>query len=114
MKLLFIYNADSGLINTMMDIGHKVISPDTYQCNLCDLTFGIVGENKKWKQFREESSAEMIFLHKDEFEQQYNQKFDYPIVIQEDQELKIVISQTDLVNVSTLDQLIKTVKDITE
>ena len=32
--LLFVYNADSGLFNTMADIGHKLLSPETYaQCH---------------------------------------------------------------------------------
>lgn len=114
MNLIFVYNADAGFINTLIDIGHKALSPDTYQCNLCGLTFGVVGEHRQWKQFREESRVEMKFLHRDEFEQEYNQKFDYPIVLQEDQELKIVISQADLENIATLDQLIETVKNITD
>ncbi len=27
--LLFVYNADSGLFNTLGDIGHKLFSPNT-------------------------------------------------------------------------------------
>ncbi len=76
MKLIFVYNADSGLINTLIDIGHKALSPQTYQCNLCGLTFGLVSEHKQWKQFREESSKEMEFLHRDEFEQKYARKLE--------------------------------------
>ena len=37
-KLIFIYNADSGLFNTVTDIAHKIFSPETYSCNLCALT----------------------------------------------------------------------------
>ena len=109
MKLIFIYNADSGLMNTLMDIGHKAISPQTYQCNLCDLTFGLFSENKKWKKFREESNTEMEFLHRDEFEQKYAQKFEYPIILKEDKEsknLSIMISQAELNQIQTLDELI--------
>ncbi|MDJ0633097.1 MAG: GTPase [Xenococcaceae cyanobacterium MO_188.B29] len=109
MKLIFIYNADSGLMNTLMDIGHKAISPQTYQCNLCDLTFGLFSENKKWKKFREESNIEMEFLHRDEFEQKYAQKFEYPVILKEDKELNnlsIMISQAELNQIQTLDELI--------
>ena len=117
MKLIFVYNADSGLMNTLIDIGHKAISPTTYQCRLCDLTFGLVGEHKQWKKFREESNTEMEFLHRDEFEQQYAQKFeregcrgsvgisnhavDYPVILLEDNELTVMISQTELNEIST-------------
>ena len=65
MKLIFVYNADSGLMNTLMDIGHKAISPQTYECSLCGLTFGVLKEHKQWKQFRSESSIDMKFLHRD-------------------------------------------------
>lgn len=106
MKLIFVYNADSGLVNTLMDIGHKVISPQTYQCNLCALTFGLVSEHKKWKQFREESATEMEFLHRDEFEQKYQQKFDYPLVLKQNGDLQIVISQAELNQIKTLDELV--------
>lgn len=110
MKLIFVYNADSGLVNTLMDIGHKVISPQTYKCNLCDLTFGVFFEHKQWKEFRESSNTKMEFLHKDEFEQKHAQKFEYPVVLQEDNDLSVAISQTELNQIETLDDLISQVK----
>lgn len=113
MKLIFVYNADSGLINTLLDIGHKVISPETYECNLCALTYGVVSENKKWKQFREKSNIEMEFLHRDEFEQKYRQKFDYPVILKEDEELSVLISRTELNEIETLDELISRVDRLT-
>ena len=66
MKLIFVYNANSGLLNTLRDIGHKTISPQTYQCNLCDLTHGLLKERKQWREFKETATVEMEFLHKDE------------------------------------------------
>ena len=35
MKLIFVYNADSGPISGLFDIGHKIISPGSYSCGLC-------------------------------------------------------------------------------
>ena len=110
MKLIFVYNADSGLMNTLLDIGHKALSPQTYQCNLCGLTFGLIGEHQQWKKFREESDIEMEFLHRDEFEQKYAQKFEYPVILKEDKNLSVVISQTELNEIQTLDELIERVK----
>ena len=81
MKIVFVYNANSGLMNTVLDIGHKIISPDTYECNLCAITYGVLTENKEWKAFRESSKDELEFLHKDEFEEKYQQVRDYPIVL---------------------------------
>ena len=112
MKLVFVYNADSGLINTLIDIGHKAISPQTYECNLCDLTFGLFKEHKKWKQFREESNTEMEFLHRDEFEQKYARKFEYPVILKEDNDLSVMISQAELNEIKTLDELISKVEGL--
>ncbi|HJO95443.1 MAG TPA: hypothetical protein QF753_18745 [Victivallales bacterium] len=83
MKITFIYNAKSGKINTFMDIGHKILNPDTYSCNLCSLTYGVFTEKEEWKKYRENSSFELIFFHKDEFEKKYkgNEKFTYPIIL---------------------------------
>ena len=110
MKLVFVYNADSGFINTLIDIGHKAISPQTYECNLCGLTFGLVGEHKQWKKFREESNTEMEFLHRDEFEQKYARKFQYPVILKEDKDLSVMISQAELNQIKTLDELISQVE----
>jgi hypothetical protein len=66
--LLFVYNADSGLFNTLTDIAHKVFSPETYQCNLCAITYGNFGIRSEWKQFLEELDLPLEFLHRDEFE----------------------------------------------
>ena len=109
-KLIFVYNADSGLMNTLMDIGHKAISPQTYECNLCGLTFGLLSEHKQWKQFRSASNTEMEFLHRDEFEQKYNRQFEYPVILKDDSSLSVAISHTELNQINTLDELIERVK----
>ncbi len=110
MKLVFVYNADSGFINTLIDIGHKAISPQTYECNLCGLTFGLIGEHKQWKKFREESNTEMEFLHRDEFEPKYARKFEYPVILKENNDLSVMISQAELNEIQTLDELISQVE----
>lgn len=81
MKIIFVYNADSGFMNSVLDIGHKVLSPNTYKCNLCSLTFDVLKENKEWRKFRESSVSSLEFLHKNEFEKKYGEKREYPIVL---------------------------------
>tara|TARA_R110002167_G_scaffold36686_10_gene115884 strand:+ start:1145 stop:1531 length:387 start_codon:yes stop_codon:yes gene_type:complete len=84
-SLIFIYNADSGLRNMILDGAHKIFSPETYTCSLCGITYGAFAENKRWKKFREEHKSIMKFLHKDEFNKQYASKFghrfSFPIVL---------------------------------
>ncbi len=41
--LVFVYNADSGLFNTVTGMAHKIFSPGTYECNLCALTYSTFG-----------------------------------------------------------------------
>ena len=31
-KIIFVYNADSGLVNGLIDWAHKIVSPETYSC----------------------------------------------------------------------------------
>lgn len=113
MKIIFLYNAESGFVNTLIDIGHKIISSETYSCNLCKLTFGNFKESSRWKEFRENSRHEMEFLHKDEFEEKYGQKFEYPLVLTETQDtLKEVNSRGTLEGFRDIDELIEAVSKI--
>lgn len=109
MKIVFVYNANSGLMNTVLDIGHKIISPDTYECNLCAITYGVLTENKEWKAFRESSKDELEFLHKDEFEEKYQQVRDYPIVLvsNTNNELSELLDKDELNKMQTAKQLIQ-------
>ena len=70
-SLLFVYNADSGLFNTLTDIAHKVFSPDTYSCNLCMITHDNLSMRSEWKEFIEQLDIELEFLHRDEYLKQY-------------------------------------------
>jgi hypothetical protein len=64
--LVFVYNADSGLFNTLTDIAHKTFAPETYSCNLCALTYGTFGMRQEWKEFLETLDCDMEFLHRNE------------------------------------------------
>lgn len=70
-NLVFVYNADSGLFNTVTDIAHKVFSPETYSCHLCALTYGTFNIRAEWKDFLESLAADFEFLHRDELGERY-------------------------------------------
>lgn len=112
MKLLFIYNANSGRLNTIIDIGHKLLSPSTYQCSLCALTHNAFSENKLWKTFKSESHLEMEFYHKDEFETKFPSiKLAYPTVLkQEENQLSTILNPDVLNEVTSADALIVLLK----
>ena len=118
-EIIFIYNANSGARNAVLDSVHKVFSPKTYDCNLCDITFGVVSENRTWKRFRKESHHNMVFLHKDEFAKIYASKFGYkfqfPIVLIEGENgLEVLISTAELNQLKKPEELIQLVKERTE
>jgi len=69
--LLFVYNADGGLFNTLSDFGHKIFSPHTYECRLCALTYGWFSERKEWRAFVEGLGLPCTFLHRDAFRRRY-------------------------------------------
>jgi hypothetical protein len=66
-ELILVYNADSGVFNLIKDALHKTISPSTYLCNLCSLTFGMIGMKDEWKSFIDKLNIPYTFLHRDEF-----------------------------------------------
>jgi len=115
MKLIFVYNANSGTVNGYKDVLHKILSPNTYECSLCDITFGIFSENKRWKKFRETSNIEMKFLHKDEFLKTYRSKwlpkYDFPVILSEEKEqLEIFMASEEIDGFKKVDVLIEAIQ----
>jgi hypothetical protein len=68
--LLFVYNADSGPVNGLLDLLHKTLSPGTYACSLCALTYG-VGMRPEWKSFIQALPVAARFPHRDEFRAEF-------------------------------------------
>ncbi|MDC8003194.1 GTPase [Aureisphaera galaxeae] len=111
MKLIFVYNADSGFVDKLLDNVHKIVSPSTYDCNLCTITFGKFTEDDLWKSYRQSSDHEMKFLHKDEFLNTYRSKwlpkYDFPVVLSENKELEVFIDATTLNEMNSSEELIE-------
>lgn len=108
MRWIFVYNADSGSLNTVFDIAHKIISPDTYECNLCMLTYGTFSEQKVWKRFRQESIWDFEFLHKDEFEKKYRSHFEYPVIVQQiGDDFEVVLARDEIDVIDEVEDLIE-------
>lgn len=109
MKLLFIYNATSGKLNALFDTGRKLLSPSTYPCSLCTLTYDAFTESSIWKNFRKESHLDMEFYHKDEFEDKFpNVNMIYPAILKlEDQQVTIVLTNEVLNDILDAEELIK-------
>ena len=111
--LLFVYNADSGKLNALLDSAHKIVSPSTYNCQLCQLTYGLVNEKQAWKQFREQLDEEVLFFHRDEFEKHYKQKLQYPFLARvEGQDIELLLSADALSEIEDTQHLIHRVRQV--
>ncbi|WP_135610308.1 hypothetical protein [Methanococcoides sp. AM1] len=97
-SIVFVYNADSGLFNEMKDYVHKMVSPSSYGCNLCAITYGNAGMKSEWRSFVDDLPIPVVFLHKDEFDKEYN----YPgasfpcVYLEKDHRLDLLITPDEI------------------
>lgn len=104
MKLIFVYNANSGLWNGAMDVVHKVMSPSTYKCSLCKITYGPVRAKQSWIDFINDLPITCEFLHKDEFLKEWSTSEDLPAVFLQNEKKRIkLISSSQLKKMSLTD-----------
>jgi len=106
-KLIFVYNADSGVINLVKDFWKKILRPSSYECNLCMQTFGAFSMKKDWKSFIKNLNIDTEFLHRDEFEKKYQIKnAKYPSAyILENKNLTLLITEEEMNSVKSLDEM---------
>lgn len=117
-KLIFVYNADSGgFVTGLKDTLHKTFRKSTYQCNLCQVTFGAFGMKKEWKdfvndldvpvEFKKKDKFQFEFLHKDEFDQKYKLKdAKFPSAyLMGKTGLELFVTQKEMNSVKTIDEL---------
>jgi len=111
-QLVFVYNADSGMFNTLTDIAHKVFSPQTYECNLCAISHSYFTERDEWKNFISNLGAECEFLHRDEFLKKYssNEK-QFPVIFELlDSELHLRLSSEAINACQSMEDLKQAIK----
>jgi hypothetical protein len=65
-RLIFIYNADGGLVQAFLDSVHKTLSPATYPCSLCAITYGSLRMDPKWRKWLKALPIPVVFYHKDD------------------------------------------------
>ena len=70
-KLIFVYNAHTGLLNMLVDGVKKTFFPRTYECSLCLISYDFLGHKKQWQSFLDTLAIPYEFLHIDEFQQQF-------------------------------------------
>jgi hypothetical protein len=106
-KLIFVYNADSGVISLVKDFWKKILKPSSYECNLCFQTFGAFSMKKDWKNFIQNLNIDTEFLHRDEFVKKYKIKNAlYPSAyFFEENQLSLLIAKDEMNSVKNLDEM---------
>ncbi len=67
MTLTIVYNTNAGFLNQSFDWLHKIVSPNTYSCSLCQLTHSHFGAKEAWDNFINKQDFDVTFYHKNEF-----------------------------------------------
>ena len=97
--LVFAYNADSGVFNTLTDVAHKIFSPQTYACNLCALTHTPFGMRGEWRSFLDSLNHPLEFLHADELKARHGvTDVELPAIFTRDDAGLTVLAGADSIN----------------
>jgi hypothetical protein len=66
-RLIFVYNANAGIAAAIMDSVHKTLSPSTYECSLCAITYGAFTMDRRWRAWLKAVPYEAVFYHRPDF-----------------------------------------------
>ncbi len=109
--LIFVYNAKSGTLNAAIDYFHKIVSPETYNCNLCILTYDNFGKKKEWKAFLKNLEAPIQFLYADDMKSlRIDKSIKLPILMTEGS--KVLIDSKKMNSFDSIDKLMEEVLNI--
>ncbi len=70
-SLVFVYNADSGILPRMKDMSSRGAAPGKDACNLYAVTFSPIGMKKEWKRFIQDLGTPVRFLSRNEFSSEF-------------------------------------------
>lgn len=106
-KLVFVYNADGGAFDLLIDFAHKIFSPQTYPCNLCAITHSNFGMKKEWKEFLDSLDTPPEFLHANEFKAEYQfEEVELPAIFKEENgNLTLTVSAAAINECDSIDDL---------
>ena len=111
-SLVFVYNADNGLLNALNDGILKILSPATYDCRLCGLTFGVMSMKNPWRMFVKGLGVPVEFLHRDKFQERYAlEGAEFPSAyIVEGEGLRTFISAEEMNRLENLEEIMDLVR----
>ena len=111
-ELIFFYNAKSGMVNEFLDFAHKIVSPSTYNCNLCAISYGNFTMKKKWSDYISSLPVRSTFTYKDKVSEYGYNNIELPsIIFRNGSRSKVIISSEEINKLKKIDQLINILSD---
>jgi len=108
-ELIIIYNVKSGFVNEMIDFAHKIVSPKTYECNLCAISYNTFTKKKRWSNYINSLPIKSVFTFKDKvsFLDKELSALEFPtIIFRNGVELNEIISRNEINSINNINQLI--------
>lgn len=107
-ELILVYNANATVFAVTADFFHKLFSPETYQCNLCRVTYGPIAMKKEWREYLDGLPYKILFYHKDQFMRlspDYQSQTFPVIFIRAEGKYTVLMSTDEINSISTVDEL---------
>lgn len=113
-RLVLVYNAEAGIAAGVMDSVHKLVSPATYPCQLCAVTYGLLAMKREWWAFLDGLGMELLFHHRPDFRAAFPQAADWPlplVAVEDDGGLARLVSAEDFRAIPDLATLMQVVRE---
>ena len=110
-EIIFIYNAKSGTVNSLIDWAHKIVSPDTYECSLCGITYDNLGKRVEWAAFLKELKIKSSFIYKDQIIDEKLKDASLPCAyLKKPNDMNLLISSDEMNSYKNLNELIDSLR----
>ena len=107
-RLIFIYNAEGGIAQGIMDSVHKTLSPSTYACSLCAVTHGVFRMDPKWRAWLKALPVATEFYHKDD--SPFGDMALPAVLAERDERVETLLTAADLDRLNSVDALIAAIE----
>lgn len=107
-RLIFIYNAEGGIAQGIMDSVHKTLSPSTYACSLCAVTHGVFRMDPKWRAWLKALPVATEFYHK--YDSPFGDMALPAVLAERDERVETLLTAADLDRLNSVDALIAAIE----
>jgi hypothetical protein len=108
-RLIFVYNANAGIAAGIIDSIHKTVSPSTYDCSLCAITYGAFAMDRRWKAWLKTLPLDVVFHHRPDFRAAYPDAAHIAlpaVLIWRSGKLQVLLGPQDITATGSVDSLI--------